>query len=208
MNYCVSCGRIIPEGTLVCPICEEQVGMLGDLHAKKFSIQSIVYPSLNSNPDGISADLFFKGCNIHCSGCHNKELQEFGAPNTSICNIIQAIENNGVKILTLMGGEPLDVDRLLLFELMKTLKRKFPELKISMFTGYKLKNVPVGIFSYLDYIKVGRYDNTKLTPQGSFLASSNQKFYKIIDNKRSEYVELRKLGDDGRYVDEDSILYF
>lgn len=207
-NRCVMCGEIIPEGLQICPNCETHVAEFKDKDKNKFSIQSIVFPSFNSNPDGISADLFFKGCKLHCNGCHNKELQEFDSPNTSISDIISALETNKVKILTLMGGEPLDVDKVLLLELLDSLKGEFPALQLSLFTGHELKDVPIGLFSYLDYIKVGRYDNTKLNPHGSFLASSNQKFYKIVDNTHENYVKLRELGSNKHYVDEDFILYF
>lgn len=207
MNSCVSCGEIIPEGRLVCPNCMAQAEEVGDIFSERLSIQSVVYPSLNSNPDGISADLFFKGCTLHCKGCHNLELQSFSAPNTSIHTVIKAINKNNVKILTLMGGEPLDVNILLLHELLKILKKTFPYLKISLYTGHELSEVSPVLFGYLDYIKTGRYDCTQLNPKGSFLASKNQHFYKIM-RKGADRLVVREYAADGQYVDTDSVLYF
>lgn len=206
-NFCTFCGTIIPEGRLVCPECVKKVGELGDIYSERFSIQSIVFPSFNSNPDGISADLFFKGCKIHCKGCHNKELQEFGQLNTSVNDILRAVQKNNVQILTLMGGEPLDIDIIVLIDLLRLLKTNVPALKISLFTGYALSKLSISILQYLDYIKVGSYDETQLSPYGSFLASKNQKFYKIVcKDFAKNTVTLREYN--GRtYEDKDFILY-
>jgi anaerobic ribonucleoside-triphosphate reductase activating protein len=155
----------------------------------------------------MSADLFFKGCNLHCKGCHNLELQTFSEPNTSIHDIIQAIQKNNIKILTLMGGEPLDVATVLLIELLRILKQTFPELKLSLYTGHQLHEVPHELFCHLDYIKVGKYDCNHLNPKGSFLASSNQKFYRITE-KYDDRVVLQEYTNGKYYVNKDSILYF
>lgn len=201
---CIMCGKEIPEGFEVCSDCVKAVDC--ELDTKAYSVQSLVYPSMNSNPDGISADLFFKGCSIHCKGCHNIELQRFSKPNTSLQDIITAIEKHGVKILTLMGGEPLDVHVVLLIKLMSVLKSKFPDLKIALYTGHSLEEICPAIFSYIDYLKVGRYDCECLNPQGSFLASSNQHFYKILQ-KIDDTVTYVEYDSNGYYVDTNSILY-
>lgn len=205
--FCVICGNDIPEGRMVCPICEKQTEELGNLYVKKYSVQSVVFPSMNSNPDGISADLFFKGCTLHCKGCHNLELQRFSEPNTSILDIAQAIHKNNVKILTLMGGEPLDVGVVLLCDLLRNLKKLFPTLKFGLFTGHELKDLSHSLVEYLDYIKVGKFDCEQLNPKGSFLASKNQHFYKVIE-KLEDRVVLREYESAGYYVNQDFVLYF
>lgn len=145
---------------------------------KLFSIQNLLYPSFSSNPDGISGDVFFKGCHTHCQGCHNLELQSFAPPNTSVDDIIQAIKQNDIHILTLMGGEPLDQDIDLIVYFIQSIKSEFPDIKVSLFTGKEMGEVPQNVRDCIDYLKTGKYDNTQLSKGDYFLASYNQKFYK------------------------------
>lgn len=155
---------------------------------KEYSIQSILYPSLNSNLDGISIDIFVKGCaGPYCKGCHNKELQEFTKPNVSIEQIIKAINlyKDNVSVVTIMGGEPLDMDESLLFKLVKTLKETFPNLSLSLFTRRDFEEIKINfsfLLIYLNYVKCGRYEEDNKSEFGSFLASKNQKMYKKTGN--------------------------
>lgn len=155
---------------------------------RNLSISSILFPSLNSSLEGISADLFFRGCRRHCPGCHNLELQTFQAPNKSAMDVVKAVQDNQVKILTLMGGEPLDVDHDALINLLEALKELCPDLRINLYTGYELEEVPEDIKSYVGSIKTGMYDETKLNKRPCFLASSNQRYYQR--NSAGEFVQL------------------
>lgn len=199
-NTCVCCGDEIPEGTMVCVNCESGTWRM---YKKMHSIHSIVFPSLNSNPDGISADLFFNGCKIHCKGCHNKELQDFKEANTSTSEILDCLLSNNVKIVTLMGGEPLDRSIDDLCYLVNSIKAH--GIKVSLFTGYCTSEIPSKLFKLLDYVKVGKFDCIHLNPVGSFLSSHNQHFYKVL-NKRGDDLVLREYGSDGHYVDTINVL--
>lgn len=145
------------------------------------SIASILFPSLNSSMAGISADIFFKGCKRHCPGCHNLELQTFAEPNHSVEEILNLIEKHEIKIITLMGGEPVDqpVDDIL--HLMKSIRDRFPSVKLSMYTGYELDEIDTRILDFLDDIKTGAYREDLRNKMGSFLASSNQKYFQKDD---------------------------
>ncbi len=146
----------------------------------KYSIQSILYPSLNSNLDGISADIFFKGCKApHCQGCHNDELKTFCEPDKSLDDIISALKmyNGQFQVVTLMGGEPLDQNLDSIKTLLIELRTQFPQVKLSVFTKYQLEQVDREILALLNYVKCGRYCQDLKTPFGSFLASQNQVMY-------------------------------
>ena len=145
-----------------------------------FSVSSVLFPSFNSNLDGISIDIFFRGCSRLCPGCHNKELQEFVEPTVSIECIKKSLNSYRDKysVITLMGGEPMDVPKDRLLYLLKVLHTEFPEKKLSMYTSVDFKRVDVEILQLLDYIKCGFYDETSRTPTGEFLASKNQIMYK------------------------------
>ena len=150
-----------------------------------YSVSSILFPSLNSSLDGISIDIFFKGCTHHCPGCHNLELQEFSEPTTSVDSIIETLNCHKKKysIITLMGGEPTDVPEKNLIFLIKTLREKFPDKKISMYTALSFDSVSTEILRLLDYVKCGFYNQQDKTPHGEFLASKNQIMYKKINEE-------------------------
>ena len=141
----------------------------------KYRVASIMYPSLNSSLDGISADMFFYGCSRKCEGCHNKELQEFVEPTVTLSSIISTIKKTDkAKVINLMGGEPIEQDNLI--ELTKALKDNGK--KVCMFTSSEFEQVPQGLLEELDYLKTGEYQENNKTKFGSFLASKNQKMWK------------------------------
>ena len=156
-----------------------------DYNKKSLSVSSMLFPSLNSSLDGISIDIFLYGCKRHCKNCHNKELQEFKAPNHSIADILAAIHRNlqyNVAVVTILGGEPLDTDNDILIDLILAIKNEFPKLKVAMFTGYEMSQIPLKVLKALDYVKTGEYDETKPSKFGSFLATTNQKMFKRISS--------------------------
>lgn len=149
-----------------------------DLTKKTLSIASVLYPSLNSSLEGISADIFFRGCKRHCPGCHNLELQMFTEPNYSIQQVIDAIRKHNIKIVTLMGGEPLDMPIDALLALMDAILAYCPDISINVYTGYELSQVDPRVKKYASVIKTGMYDETQLNRKPSFLASVNQKYFR------------------------------
>lgn len=133
-------------------------------------------------------DIFFKGCKRHCPGCHNLELQTFAEPNHSIEEILELIEKHKVEIVTFMGGEPVDQPIENILHLMESIHIKFPKVKMSMYTGYELHEVDTRILDYLSDIKTGSYREDLKNKMGSFLASSNQKYFQKDDS--GVFVEL------------------
>lgn len=75
--------------------------------------------------------IWFKGCSLHCKNCINPELWSFeGANLLSVEETIAQLES---KHVTLLGGEPLQQEDILLF--IKGLKHK--KIGIILFTGYE-----------------------------------------------------------------------
>ena len=148
---------------------------------KTLSISSVLWPSMNSSLSGLSMDVFFKGCKRHCPGCHNLELQTFSEPNHSVEEILSLIESTKTKVVTFLGGEPVDQPIENFLYLMKSIREKFPEVKMSMYTGYELDEVDTRILGYLSDIKTGSYREDLRNKRGSFLASSNQKYFQKDD---------------------------
>ncbi len=129
----------------------------------------------------------------HCPGCHNPELHKFKKED----NIVEVLENfdksfhifnNMIDEIWILGGEPLDQNKNELLNFIKKLKKYNKD--IYLFTGYELDFVKKEwkeIFDYIDYIKVGYYDenlkNKEIKSCNMTLYSSNQNIYDIKNNK-------------------------
>lgn len=131
-------------------------------------------------------EIYISGCNQHCKGCHNPELQSFNI-GENWKNIIDSIVykinefNNIIDNIWLLGGEWLDQDIIDVVGCISELNKT--NQSIWLFTGYNLDDVDNKILNLVDYVKVGKYDETKLVDDniqyGIKLASSNQKITKI-----------------------------
>ena len=138
-------------------------------------------------------ELYFVGCTRKCTGCHNEELQTIN-PSTIYYSPFGIIETlldyiTIAEQVHILGGEPLEQPRTAMVELCQLLKTHGFK-NIVLFTGYDIpenkisKSIP--IFQYIDYLKTGPYDQTKLNTEkikepvlGLELASLNQKVYKL-----------------------------
>lgn len=132
-----------------------------------------------------SLEIYISGCNPpHCDGCHNQELWDFFIGN-EYNDIYKKRLMKKIKIFSslidnimIMGGEPL---------FSPELKNLLTDIKgygnIWLFTRFEIDEIPDDIKELCDYIKTGKYDETKLTDDniqyGIKLATSNQKIHKI-----------------------------
>jgi anaerobic ribonucleoside-triphosphate reductase activating protein len=146
---------------------------------------------LVSSLEYISVDLFFYGCSRRCIGCHNPELWEFKNPNLSAEEIVEIVNlAERAKVVTLMGGEPLEQENLiyLLGKLRETGKM------LSLCTGFKLNEIPREVLELLSFVKTGAYIDSDRTPFKSFLSSKNQIFYSKVNDNWEISWEYRKEG--------------
>lgn len=155
---------------------------------KTYCVHEVVYPSLNSNLNGISVDIFFVGCKMRCKGCHNTHLQEFIQPNYSLEELACAISaSSNANVVTFLGGEPLDQPLDEMIKLGEWILSN-TDKKLSLFTGSSFIKVPQWYKDNCTYIKTGRYDEDNLTPENTFLASKNQCMWK----KRNGQWEIQR----------------
>ena len=96
-----------------------------------------------SNGVGIGVALFVQGCYRHCKGCFNPETWDFNGGkewNKEIKNqFLTLVDRPYIQRVTLLGGEPLAYENLPeVYDLVKTIKEKFSDKKIWLYTGYKL----------------------------------------------------------------------
>lgn len=110
------------------------------------------YAGLNKNDfsaaPGVSVTFYTQGCPHHCFGCHNPETWNFEGGKEFTPEVIDEIlealtANNIMRSLAIQGGEPLCVENgFLTLLIVKTVKEKFPDVKIYIWTGYYLNSLP------------------------------------------------------------------
>lgn len=126
-------------------------------------------------PEEITLGISISGCQIHCNGCHSRDLWEDKGTQLTrkgLENLI--ISNEGITCLLLLGGEH-DIDTLI--NLFYYVSINFPKIKTAWYCG--LDMIPKDkeeILDYLDYVKIGHFD---LNLGGLDSPDTNQKFYKV-----------------------------
>lgn len=91
---------------------------------------------------GISLSVYLQGCPHRCPGCHNPETWDFFGGQEFTYEILQQIVDginaNGIqRTLSILGGEPLCVENQFLTNMIiSEVKKKYPETKVYIWTGY------------------------------------------------------------------------
>lgn len=91
---------------------------------------------------GLCVTFFAQGCPHHCPGCHNPETWDFDGgkdfTEETLDIILNGLTAQGIqRNLCIMGGEPLcEENQLLTYLIVSTVKRKLPDIKIYIWTGY------------------------------------------------------------------------
>lgn len=94
-----------------------------------------------ANGTGVRTTLFVSGCRHHCKDCFNQETWDFnhGKPFTqeTIDRIIKDSESEHIAGLTLLGGEPFEIENQRgLMPLLRQFKETYPDKNIWGFTGF------------------------------------------------------------------------
>lgn len=133
-------------------------------------------------PGEITLGISISGCQIHCEGCHSRELWEDKGNPLTIDELQKLLETHkGITCLLLLGGER-DIDTLI--ELFQYAYRR---VKTAWYCG--LDMIPkgkYGILQYLDFCKVGHYDHEL---GGLDSPTTNQRFYKIEHQGDGSYYQ-------------------
>ena len=139
------------------------------LYYMKYLHCDVTFPEV---PDEVTLCIAISGCQIHCIGCHSRELwKDKGTPLTKEVLYGLLKKHQGITCLCLMGGES-DIDSLT--ELFMYAHKK---VKTAWYCG--LDMIPkdkMGIIQYLDFIKLGHYDQEL---GGLASPTGNQRFYEI-----------------------------
>lgn len=133
-------------------------------------------------PGEITLGISISGCQIRCPGCHSRELWEDKGKPLDWPTLHTLIHlHHGITCVCLFGGER-DIDTLadLFYH-----ARKY--VKTAWYCG--LDFIPknkVGILRYLDFYKIGHYDQEL---GGLDSPATNQRLYKITHISDEEYIE-------------------
>ena len=108
--------------------------------------------------EGVCVSFFTQGCPHHCAGCHNPETWAFDGgkefTQETLNELIRDINANGVqRNLCIMGGEPLCPENQFLTQLViSTIKEKYPDIKVYIWTGYLYEDLLTSNSSKLENI--------------------------------------------------------
>ena len=146
------------------------------------------------NGEGICVSFFVQGCPHHCKGCFNPETWTFDGgkelPNHYLKTIIKKLKkNNVIRNFSILGGEPLCTENLdLTLMLVNTVRATYPEIIISVWTGYTLEELLsrcdrriIDILSKIDYLIDGKFEQDKRDITLKWRGSTNQKIYSKKD---------------------------
>ena len=173
-----------------------------------------IFTADGANGVGMRVSLFVSGCTNQCKGCFQPETWDFsyGRPYTQETEdfLIQEVSKSYYRGLTILGGEPFEVDNQReLVKLIRRMKKECPSKDIWMYTGfvYEKDLLPGGrrytevTDEILDSISVlvdGRFVEELKNLSLLFRGSSNQR---IIDMKKTRVctdVVLTKWNETGR----------
>ena len=144
-----------------------------------------------ANGLGVTMSLWTQGCPHHCKGCFNGETWDFNTgeefKDSDLEYIFSNINKNNVKRdLSILGGEPLgpeNVDGVI--NVCKTFKKKYPNKKIYLWTGYVVDDFDEkqrDVLNYIDVLVDGPFVQEKRNLSLVMRGSSNQR---VIDVKKS-----------------------
>lgn len=158
-----------------------------------------------ANGEGVRVTLFVSGCRVHCEGCFQAQTQDFkfGEEYTQETEeeIIEALKDEHVEGLTLLGGEPFEPENQeVLVKLLKRVRDELPEKDIWSWTGYvydkdlvkggrKHTEVTDEMLGYLDVLVDGPFILAKRNLALTFRGSENQRIINMKETlKKGEVV--------------------
>ena len=168
-----------------------------------------------ANGPGVRVSLFVSGCTHRCPGCFNEVAWDFsyGEPFTdqTIRMILDMMAPPHIKGLTLLGGEPFEPqNQPALVELLRCVKKAYPEKSIWAFSGYLFdKDILAGrlgpwevteeFLSYLDVLVDGPFIQAQKNLSLRFRGSENQRLIDVPTSlKTGEIIQWHDWQSEGK----------
>ncbi len=162
-----------------------------------------------ANGSGVRVTLFVSGCTNACKGCFQKETWDFhyGDLYTKETEdkIMEALHPSYVQGLTLLGGEPFEIENQKeLIKLVRRVKKEYPEKNIWCYTGFTLEKdlieggkrhceVTDEMLSYLDVLVDGKFEEDLKDIRLKFRGSSNQRLIDMNETRKQNQIVLLEL---------------
>lgn len=162
-----------------------------------------------ANGLGIRVSLFVSGCKHHCKGCFQPETWDFNYgkkfTNSEVNTILDLLKPTYVNGLTLLGGEPLDLNNQPdVYSLLCEVKKEFPNKNVWCYTGYTYETdlckngIAYGkhtdkILEMIDILVDGKFIEEKKDISLAFRGSINQRLIDMKSTRRTNSVKLLKL---------------
>lgn len=167
--------------------------------------------------DGVRVSIYVSGCHFHCKECHNKEAWDFNYgkefTQKEIDYILEKMSYSYISGLSILGGEPLEiVNQKGLLPLVKSVREKYPEKTIWLYTGYEFdKDILDDMYLKYDFTKQ-LIDNIDIIIDGQFViekkltdlkerGSYNQRKIDVQASIKQNKAVCLKFGDESRYED-------
>ena len=147
-----------------------------------------------SNGLGIRVVLWVSGCSIHCYRCHNPQTWDFDGgyefTQDTMDNIIKALNANGVqRNFCVMGGEPLHPNNLFLTNLViNEVRKKYPDIKIYLWTGYLYKD----LIDKQEKLLQNIFDNIDVLIDGPYIQEQRDITLPMRGSKNQSIITLHK----------------
>lgn len=136
-----------------------------------------------SNGEGLRTAIFFSGCDFHCPGCFNYELQNpnYGKKySPEIEKEIFNTINEHIAGISILGGEPLSKYNLeTVTQLCCNFKKEFPNKTIWLWTGYTLEEIKtLPVLNFIDVLIDGQFKQDEYEYGLLWRGSRNQRILK------------------------------
>ena len=148
------------------------------------------------NGDGLRVVLWVSGCAHHCRGCQNPVTWD---PQDGVRfdeeakkEIFDQLAENYISGITFSGGDPLfPANEAELTELARTIRERFPEKTIWLYTGYLWEEIKDReIMTYLTVLVDGKYEEALRNTQLHWKGSSNQRVIDVQESLKSGQIVL------------------
>ncbi len=154
-------------------------------------VASIIKESVVDGP-GFRTVVFMQGCPRECPGCHNPEqIPAEGGEETTVDEVVRRVESGLTKLtkgITFSGGDPF-FQPAALYDVIKLLKQRNPQLDIWAYTGYgyeEIKDLPA--LKLIDVLVDGPYVETLRDISLPFMGSSNQRLIDVSSTKKTGHI--------------------
>ena len=147
----------------------------------------------------VGSVLWVSGCSHHCPQCHNPQTWDKNAgeefTGEVLDNLLDKLKRPYIKRLTLSGGDPLFLgNRDEITNIVRKVKKNFPNIKIWCYTGYlweEVKDLPC--MDFIDVLVDGEFKAELRDITLPFCGSSNQRIINVKESLKKGCVVLEEI---------------